>query len=417
MRLLHVSDWHLGRSLGRIARAPDHVVVLGEMLAIAKEARPDLIVHTGDLFDHARPSVDDLGLAIEALRDLAGVAPVVVLAGNHDSAGFFEVLDKVLALAGGPDQTRVRFLGRARHPRDGGLLEFPAGDEVVKLAPLPFVHPNSLLRAFDVPPEKWTADYHDQIGDIEELLGRALTHSYRPDRDVLLFAAHLHVANAKFSRSERALHISDAYATSTEQIPAVSYAAFGHIHRPQLLPGSVLGRYAGSPIQIDFGELDEAKSVVVVDAPAGAAAKVEVVALSGGRQLRRVEGTLEQLASLSDVDGCIVQAIVDTDDLVPDLADRLGSLWPNAAFFDIVDRCSATKATMAVDRPDQTEPPTDELFRAYLGDSGVPATRVDAAMGIFERLMASVDDDTEPHLAERELFELAVAPSHEQGET
>ena len=57
--------------------------------------------------------------------------------------------------------------------------------------------------------------------------------------------------------------------------------------------------------------------MVVVDAPAGAAAKVEVVALSGGRQLRRVEGTLEHLASVSDVDGCIVQAIVDTDELVP----------------------------------------------------------------------------------------------------
>ena len=411
MRLLHVSDWHLGRSLGRIARAPDHVVVLEEMLAIAKEARPDLIIHTGDLFDHARPAVDDLTVAIEALRDLAGIAPVVVLAGNHDSAGFFEVLDKVLALAGGPDQSRVRFLGRARHPKDGGILQFPAGEEVVKLAPLPFVHPNSLIRAFDVAPEKWTADYRDQVGDIESLLGRALTANYRQDRDVLLFAAHLHVANAKFSRSERALHISDTYATSTEQLPQVSYAAFGHIHRPQLLPGSVLGRYAGSPIQIDFGELDEGKSVVIVDAPAGAAANFEVVPLSGGRRLRRVEGTLEHLASLPDVDGCIVQAIVDTNELVPDLADRLGSLWPDAAFFDVVDRCSATVTPLAVDRPDQTEPPTEELFRAYLGGAGLPEMRVDAAMAIFERLMASVDDDTEAHLPERDLFEFSIDPS------
>jgi exonuclease SbcD len=392
--------------------------VLDEMLAIARDAEPDLIVHTGDVFDHARPAVDDLATAVGTLRSFAGVAPVVVLAGNHDSATFFDVLDQVLALAGGPDRPRVRFLGRACHPNHGGILEFAAGDQVVKLAPIPFVHPNSLLRAFEVPPEKWTADYHDQVRDVEELLGRALTNGYRPDHDVLLFAAHLHVANAKFSRSERAIHVSDTYATSTEHLPPVSYAAFGHIHRPQALPGAILGRYAGSPIQIDFGEMDEAKSVVVVDAPPGTAAAVEVVPLTGGRQLRRVEGTLEELADLTDVDGRIVQAIVHTDELVPDLADRLAALWPNAAFFDVIDRCKTSTATMALDRPDQTEPPTEDLFRAYLTETGVHGIRIDTAMSLFDRLLVATDEEATLHLPERDSFEfpdLTTAHPHDAG--
>src|SRR5690606_36985884 len=136
----------------------------------------------------------------------------------------------------------------------------------------------------------------------------------------------------------------------------------------------------------------EAKSVEVVDATPGAAAAVEVVPLSGGRQLRRVEATLDELAGLTDVDGCIVQAIVHTDELVPDLADRLAALWPNAAFFDVIDRCTTSTATMAVDRPDQTEPPTEDLFRDYLTETGIHGTRIDAAMSLFDRLVAATED-------------------------
>ena len=75
-----------------------------------------------------------------------------------------------------------------------------------------------------------------------------------------------------------------------ECLPAVSYAAFGHIHKPQKLPGTqVTGRYAGSPIQLDFGETGERKSVVLADLRPGRQANIDIVGLSGGRQLRRLE--------------------------------------------------------------------------------------------------------------------------------
>jgi len=402
MRLLHVSDWHLGRSLGRVARVADHDQVLEEIVELARREKPDLIVHSGDLFDQARPAVDDLRRAVEALRELSGYAPTVVLAGNHDSAALFEVLDEVVALAlpgGTPSEPgwRLRLLGRARPPRRGGILTLPigGGEQVARLAPVPFVHPNSLLRAFEVDPERWTADYHDQVRDVEDALGRGLVADYRPDRDVLLFAAHLHVGGARFSTSERPLHVSDHYATSTEHLPAVSYAAFGHIHRPQELPGAILGRYAGSPIQLDFGEADEDKSVVLVDARPATAAHVEVVPLRRGRRLRRVSGTLAELARLDGVDGCIVQAIVDTDEPTPDLAARLVQLWPQAAFHEVLERRAAggDRASAAEDRPVGAERPTAELFREYLVGAGVADRQVDAAMGVFTRLLGVGETD------------------------
>ena len=82
-RILHTSDWHLGVACRGESRAADHVALLSEILDIARDTRPDLIVHTGDLFDGVRPGYDDILRALLVMRDLSEIAPVVVLAGNH----------------------------------------------------------------------------------------------------------------------------------------------------------------------------------------------------------------------------------------------------------------------------------------------------------------------------------------------
>src|SRR4029450_23870 len=92
VRVLHTSDWHLGSAIRGHPRSDDHDAVLAEIAAIAERARPDLILHTGDLFDGARPPMTEFGRAIRVLRRLGDIAPVVVLAGNHDSSVALEVL-------------------------------------------------------------------------------------------------------------------------------------------------------------------------------------------------------------------------------------------------------------------------------------------------------------------------------------
>jgi DNA repair protein SbcD/Mre11 len=86
MQLLHTSDWHLGRTVKqRWSRDADFDAVLAEITGIARDASPDLIIHSGDLFDSIRPVASDLARCLHALSDLSEVAPVVVVAGNHDS--------------------------------------------------------------------------------------------------------------------------------------------------------------------------------------------------------------------------------------------------------------------------------------------------------------------------------------------
>src|SRR5919201_2691538 len=295
MRLLHVSDWHIGRQTYRSSRVPDHEAALEEIVELARDVRPHLVLHTGDVFDSFRPGYAEMAFAVEALEELAALAPVVVIAGNHDSPALFRLFDRLQ----GADP-RIRFVDRMRPPDDGGVLDLPGADgEVVRVAFLPFVHANRMVDRFE-DATTWTATYSERIQRIEEELERGLAAGYDPSRHVLLFAAHLYVSGARFSGSERPLHVSQAYATRLERLPNVSYAALGHIHLPQALPRrGVPGRYAGSPIPLDFGEERERKEVVVVEAEPGCPARVTPHPLTAGRPLRTIVGTLEEIAELS----------------------------------------------------------------------------------------------------------------------
>lgn len=408
MRILHVSDWHLGATLGRIRRREDHATVIDEMVAIADERRPDLVIHTGDLFDHGRPGADDMTVAIDALRRLAVHCPVVVLAGNHDSPALFEVFERLLHLATG--DANIRFIPRARPPADGGILDFPVGDQRIRLAPLPFVHPNQLLDVFAIDETKWMADYTGQVRLIEEALGAGLLDGYDGARDVLLFAAHLHVGGVSFSGSERPLHITEHYATETAHLPPVSYAAFGHIHKPQTIPGGVSGQYAGSAIPINFGEMKETKRVVVVDVDPGRAARVESIPLSGGRKLFRLEGTLPALAK-HKVGNAIIDLTVHTEERLVGLDDQIARIFPDAAVFDLRERVHGIEPTI-VEPPskDDVEPPLRELFESYLRNVA-SKTEVKRSMSLFDRLFDAATMDLMPELDEEDLLDLPDLPN------
>lgn len=415
MRLLHVSDWHLGVTHGRLSRASDHEEVLDEELAIAREFKPHVILHTGDLFDQSRPAVEDLRRGFSYLQELAGIAPVVVLAGNHDSPALFEVFNLLLSF-GGPDaRDRLHFVPRAHMAESGGILHF-AGEnragtqEEIRVAPIPFVPQNALLDVFGTRPEQWTASYADQVALLEENLANGLAANYDGTRHINVFAAHLFVDGAELCRSERTLHVSDSYATRPEQLPRVSYAAFGHIHRPQPIRGLERARYAGSPIQIDYGEEGETKTVVTVVAEPGRTAKVEAVPLAGGRPLRRVEGTLEELAARRDQVGrAILTAIVHSDDAIPDLSDRLAAMFPDATLLEAYNPYASGRVSVVsgAQNGGEAEPSVAELFMDYLVSvqpnlKGARATRV---REIFGKLVSAADDTAAVEFPESSLFD------------
>jgi exonuclease SbcD len=411
MRLLHVSDWHLGRTTYNCPRVPDHQQVIGEILELAKYVRPHIICHTGDLFDRLRPAYTDLALGISALQDLASVAPVVVVCGNHDSPALFRLFATLLG-----EDPRVHFVDKARPTTEGGILEFPGeGEEVIRLAPLPFVHANRIVEYFE-DPATWMAKYADRVHLLQDALGRGLTIGYDSSRHVLLFAAHLYVSGAVFSNSERPLHVSDAYSSRPERLPRVSYAAFGHIHRPQALPGSIVGRYAGSPIPLDFGEEGEDKVAVVVEAEPGRPPEVTTHALSGGRPLRRLTGTLEELEQrASSVGQALCLVTVLTEEPTPNVADRVRDLLPEAILLQVAEDCAARRVTVlqSSDSPVENEPSFGELFRLYLAEQGTKGAVAERVIRTFESLLQAVEDEEIANFPEVDFVEASEVGARE----
>jgi exonuclease SbcD len=391
MRLLHVSDWHIGRQTYRCSRVSDHEAALGEIVELARETRPHVVLHTGDVFDGFRPGYAEMAFAVEALEELAAFAPVVVVAGNHDSPALFRLFDRLQ----GPDP-RIRFVDRVRPAADGGVLDLPGADgEVVRIAFLPFVHANRMVDRFE-DATTWTATYSERIQRIEEELERGLAAGYDPTRHVLLFAAHLYVSGARFSGSERPLHVSDAYATRLRRLPNVSYAAFGHIHLPQPLPRRVTGRYAGSPIPLDFGEEHERKEVVLVEAEPGNPAVVTPVALDGGRPLRTLVGTLAEIQEAAPAVGdALCRVTVCTDEPIPDLAALVAELLPAATVVEVNEDCAATRLEVveATVTEAHAEPGFRELFREYLAERGTRGAQASRVLRTFETLVQAVETE------------------------
>lgn len=393
MRILHTSDWHLGRVLYKVPRAADHDVVLAEILTVAREERPDLIIHSGDLFDHAHPGLSDLERAITVLRELGSIAPVVVVRGNHDTEQLFRFLTLVL----GAD-SRVHLVDRPLHPQHGGVLLFPLPDgTTARLAVLPFVHENRAVEAFE-DPRTWRKAYTERVSAIERELAAELERDFDPRREIALFAAHLHIGGVDFAGSERRAHACEYYETSTDALPTtVSYAAFGHIHKPQELPSAkVTGRYAGSPLQLDFGEAGERKSVVLVDVEPDSPAVIRTIALSGGRQLRKFDGTLDDLRALApSIGNDLCHITMHTPTHVPGLYDQVRDLLPEAVLVEFLPVCADRRLEMVTGDPTTHDADLDlsELFREYLATTGTLSAPAEQVHQLFTTVLTAIEND------------------------
>jgi exonuclease SbcD len=432
-RVLHTSDWHLGVTVRGHPRGDDHDEVLAEITAIAAAAEPDLIVHTGDLFDGHRPPMHELGRAIRALRALAEVAPVVLLAGNHDSAVALEVLGVALGdghpddLAAGtydpyaPTAHRIRVHARPSNAGRGAVATYAtrAGGRL-RLVALPFVHANRVLTDFDDLLEA-NATYNDSLRMIIGVLSKAAFDDFDPTSDVAVFASHLHVKDARTS-SEKTIHISTDYATDPAHLEArFGYLAFGHIHVPQPLAGG-RGQYAGSVLEVDFGERGERKRVVIADLAPGRPTVVTSVPLTGGRRLHVVRSTLAGLADQADgVGRGLVEVTVTAepgqarhpDDPIEvggatfdTLSSAVAAALPAATVVGVVDARRATVAT--ADQLDVADAPLtiNETFRAWLADADGVVAQGDGladparVAALFDELHSATTTGSEPVLAE-----------------
>ena len=296
MRLLHTSDWHVGKAIRRNSRADEHQAVIDEIVALVGERQVDLVIVAGDLFDTANPPAEAEAMVYRGLLDMARAgAQVAVIAGNHDNARRLRAVAPVFEAAG-----RVHLVTEPTRPDEGGVLRLagPGGEEV-RLALLPFVSQRGVVRAKDLM-EAAAYENAQAYAERMRLLIEALCAGFEIDT-VNVLAAHAFVHGGHLGGGERAVHFVEEYALSAQAFPpSASYVALGHVHRPQKIPGAAPIWYCGSPLQLDFGEEDQAKQVNLVDIEPGKPPTVTAVPLAGGRALRTLTGTMDELATAAD---------------------------------------------------------------------------------------------------------------------
>jgi exonuclease SbcD len=279
---------------------------------------------------------------------------------------------------------------------------------------VPFVRDGLIVDTME-DPATWLRAYTDRIKTMEAALGLELGTDFNASRDVNIFAAHLYVGGATFHRSEKPIHITEVYATTVDGIPPVSYAAFGHIHKPQPLPGGlVAGRYAGSPIPMDFDERDEIKTVVIVDVEPGRPARIEAVDLSAGRPLKQFNGTLTQLAELAPGWGRAMSKLtIRTDAPTPTLSEQVAELLPEAILCDLTEVCAASTLAPIEETTDgaEAEPQLPDLFREFLTTTVTTGAEADRVADRFASLLHALGEERPPPGVEERLLDALAAPA------
>jgi exonuclease SbcD len=361
MRIVHTSDWHAGRLWKNLRRLDELEAALGSLADFVATQDVDLVLVSGDVFDNGAPVAEAERLVFRFLRRM-GEASVktIVIAGNHDSPARLQAWGSLAELAG------VQVLARPQPADKGGLIRFKSskGEQAV-IAAVPFAATRDLVSAAMLA-ESETAARQSYADGLRHMVEQLCAH-FDPSA-VNLLMAHTHVHGAVLSGSEREVHIGEQWAATAQALPShAHYVALGHIHRPQALSAAPSPtEYAGSPMQLDFGEEGEDKSFVVIDAEPRRPANVQRVPYKGTKQLRTVQATLQELEArateLREAGWLRVKVPIDLPDL--ELNTKVRRLLPNAVSVAV----ELPEGLIAQNsRPPAGSPP-QELFRAYFRD-------------------------------------------------
>ena len=286
MRLLHTSDWHLGRTLHRTDLHEAQAAFLDDLVATAGRERVDAVLVAGDVFDRAVPSVDAVRLYDEALLRLRDTgARVVLISGNHDSAVRLGVHGELLDRAGVHVRTQVGALARPV------LLGDDHGE--VAVYGLPYLEPEAVRSSLPADPGGSGEPALGHVG----VLGRAMACvradlATRPgSRSVVL--AHAWVMGAEATDSERDITVGGTSRVPTTLFDGIDYTALGHLHGAQVLGEGL--RYSGSPLAYSFSEARHTKGSWLVELEAGGVTRVDRVAAPVPRRLSALRGALAAL--------------------------------------------------------------------------------------------------------------------------
>ncbi|HUY47241.1 MAG TPA: exonuclease SbcCD subunit D C-terminal domain-containing protein [Streptosporangiaceae bacterium] len=348
MRLIHTSDWHLGRTLHGENLLAHQADFLDWLLGEAVSHRVDAVVVAGDVYDRAVPPTDAVRLLDRTLLGFARAGiRMVITSGNHDSAvrlGFGAGLSEA---AGIHLRTSVADLAKP--------VLVPDSHGEVAIYGIPYLLPDAVMADLDA-----ERSHHAVLGAAARLI-RADAAARGVGRAVV--AAHAFVTGAQPAESERDIRVGGIADVPASVFDGFCYVALGHLHGAQQVGQQQIGvggsgpviRYSGSPLAFSFGEKAHAKSVALAEIDAAGRVSTTLLPAPVPRPLREVRGKLADLLARADADlaelaGAWVKAVL-TDTMRPSAPmERLRAKWPYTLVLDFAPEGGLTGTDADLER-------------------------------------------------------------------
>ena len=351
---------------------------MAEIVELAQAEAVDLVLVAGDQFDTSSPGPDAERLVYRTLLDLAAVAPVVMVAGNHDHPRRLEAVAPLLGLG------RVTVGSALARPDEGGVVN-PVPD--VRVAMLPFLSQRAIVTADDLmalDADQHGGKYAERMSSVVQALNQNLSTD-----QVNLVVGHVMVHGGDVGGGERAAHTVFDYSVPAQTFPPeLSYVALGHLHRHQRMAAAAPVWYSGSPAQLDFGETEDRKGVLLIEVEPGLPANVEFRPLTRGRRLRILSGTLDQVEAMAgEVNPDDYVRVVLDEPARAGLADTVRSVIPQAVDVSLNPERRRSEADRT--RPRRAGRSQRELLGEYLTEVDAVDDRV---ISLFDELVGELHE-------------------------
>lgn len=342
MKIIHLSDLHLGKRVNEFSMLEDQKYILGQILNVIDQEMPDAVIIAGDVYDKSVPSAEAVELFDDFLYKLAErKLQVFIISGNHDSPERIAFANRLIDLSG------IHLSPVYNGTVTPVTLEDSFGS--VSFYMLPFVKPSSIRRFFeDTEIDSYTDAVRTAVGAM---------NMDQSQRNVLV--THQFVTGAFRSESE------DITVGGTDNIDAsvfdgIDYVALGHIHGPQNIDSDRI-RYCGTPLKYSFSEANHIKSVTVVTLREKGDLSVETVPLKPVHDMREIRGFFSDLMKAEDLKGLMsedyLHVILTDEEEIPNAMDKLRTVFPNIMKLDYDNtRTRSSGKILGADAPEKRSP-------------------------------------------------------------
>lgn len=314
MKLIHLSDLHLGKRVNEFSMIDDQRYILTEILNIIDEEKPDAVIIAGDIYDRSVPSTDAVELFDDFIVSLSERnLKTFIISGNHDSAERIAFGSRIMDISG----------IHLSPVYNGNIKPIALNDDhgVVNIYMLPFIKPSHVRRYFE---DAAIESYTDAV--------RTAISQMNIDRNVRnILVTHQFVTGAKTSDSEE-ISVGGSDNVDASVFEPFDYVALGHIHAPQKISRDTI-RYCGTPLKYSFSEEKHVKSATIVDMKEKGLVELHTVPLIPKHDMRTIKGTYDKVTSRdfykdTDTNDYIRVILTDEDDIF-DAIGKLRIIYPN----------------------------------------------------------------------------------------